>query len=383
MIQAAGRLRRRSNGPRGLLGMVALVAIVELVLAGQDAHLTPDLPASWRHAGAAATREASRVDLLAFGDSLVKFGVLPTVLDAALGGRSYNLAVHAGPPSAACLLLRRALDAGARPRALVVDFGPHQLARDARHPEFRRCWPELASVAECLDLARATHDAGFLGSLILGKALPSYRVRYEVRAQAFAALDGGGWSARGAVRALRRNWEANQGAQALARKPGDLGEVPLNNDGLFPASWQVNPVALADVHRFLSLASGRGIVVYWLLPPLSPGVQARRDELALDEPFDRLVRDVQARFPSVTIVDARRAGYTADVFVDAVHLDRDGAAALTADLASVIAADRAGEAASQFVRLPTYRPREINGPIEDLEESVLALRDARRGVRRE
>lgn len=367
---------RRRYAPRGLLGMLALVGAVELFLLDRDDHYTPDLPASWRHAAAASTREATRADVLCFGDSMVKFGVLPTVLDEALGKRSYNLALHAGPPSAAYFLLHRVIEAGANPRVLVVDFGPHQLARDPRHDEFARCWPELASAGECLDLALSTSDAGFLGRLTLGRALPSYRLRHEVRAEVVAALDGQGWSARGAVRALRRNWEANQGAQVLAKRPEFQGEVNPLNDGLFPAAWESDPVTLGYVRRFLRLAEEHRIAVYWLLPPLAPAAQERREALGLDAPFDQLAHALQAEFPDVTLVDARRAGYDASVFVDAVHLDRDGASTLTADLADVIRSDQRGS-----IALPAYQPRSIAAPVEDLEQSTLALQRGRRSSR--
>lgn len=374
MPRSAADPPRRRSSPRGLLGMLALVLAVELFLLDRDDHYTPDLPASWRHAAVASTAAdgAVRADVLCFGDSMVKFGVLPAVLDGALGGRSINLALHAGPPSAAYFLLRRAIDAGASPSAVIVDFGPHQLARDPRHEEFARCWPELARTSECLDLAISTGAPAFLGRLVAGRALPSCRLRHEVRAQVRAALDGGGWSARGAVRALIRNWEANRGAQVLAKRPGYRGEINPLNDGLFPIRWEVDPITLGYVRRFLRLAEERQVAVYWLLPPLAPAAQARREALGLDAPFDEFAQALRSEFPLLTLVDARRAGYDASVFVDAVHLDRDGATTLTADLADVI---RGGERG--VVSLPSYRPRAVGTPVEDLEQSTLAMRRGR------
>ena len=60
-----------------------------------------------------------------FGDSLVKHGILPEVLEARLGAPAYNLALPASTAPAQYYLLRRGSPCGAAPRAIVVnDIAP-------------------------------------------------------------------------------------------------------------------------------------------------------------------------------------------------------------------------------------------------------------------
>src|SRR5947199_7563 len=90
-------------------------------------------------------------------------------------------ATTGGRRPASFFLLRRALDAGARPRAIVADFAALMLKDDDNPPKPLN-YPELATLRDCLDLAWASRDASFFGSLALGKLLPSYRWRFEIRA---------------------------------------------------------------------------------------------------------------------------------------------------------------------------------------------------------
>ena len=103
-----------------------------------------DTAESWRLRGSGAFGFLG-AEVLAFGDSMVEFGVLPGVIAERSGLRAINLAVHDGSPAVSYFLLRRALEAGARPRAIVVDFMPHQLARSQRAEGFAlrpgRPWP--------------------------------------------------------------------------------------------------------------------------------------------------------------------------------------------------------------------------------------------------
>jgi hypothetical protein len=349
------------------------VVIVEAFLAGRGPRFSTDQATDWSVAGRAARREAVGCAVLGFGDSMVKFAVLPRVLERHGAGRAHNLALYDGPPAAGYFLLRRALEAGARPSALVVDFSPHHLARPPGHPDFRRAWPELLTVRECLDLAVTARDPGLFAPVLLARALPSYKARFEVRASLLDALRGESRSPRMVLRVLRRNWQANGGAQALAVNPGYRGEFAPDNPGLFPAPWSCDPASLAYLRRFLALAESRRIRVYWLLPPLAPPVQALRDRLGLADSYARFVRSEQARFPTVTVIDGLRSGYPTSRFADAVHLDRLGASILSADLAALLASPPPG----RWQRLPDHRGRPMDVALEDLAQSRAAIRDGR------
>jgi hypothetical protein len=89
-----------------------------------------------------------------------------------------------------------------------------------------------------------------------------------------------------------------------------------------------------------------------------------------DARFVRFLRAQLARFPNLVVVDARHAGFESRVFVDAIHLDRDGAIALSSGLADVLQA-RPGP---RWVTLPPYREPAFDAPVEDLAKSALARR---------
>ncbi|HEV3121033.1 MAG TPA: hypothetical protein VGY53_03985, partial [Isosphaeraceae bacterium] len=102
--------------------MLCLVGLVEGALAERELLLATAVTANSRFAAQMAQREGPACGILAFGDSQVKCGILPAVLEDRLGLRAFNLAILASPPPASYFLLRRALGAGARPAAIVVGY---------------------------------------------------------------------------------------------------------------------------------------------------------------------------------------------------------------------------------------------------------------------
>ncbi len=362
--------RPGSRAPRGLLGMLALVAAVELGVAGHRADFATPWAEDWRFAARAAGRRAPGSDVLCFGDSLVKFGVLPRVIEARAGLKAYNLATSGGTMPSAYFLLRRALGSGARPRAIVADFAALML-KDPDPPTLQN-YPELASLKDCLDLAWTARDPGFFASSGLSKALPSYHWRFEVRSAITAALDGRSLSQRAALPVYRRNWEAESGAQPMppgrVRHPSEDFLI----DGVSPAAWACEPRNEAYLDRFLALAESRGIAVFWLIPPLCPEVHARRGRRGSDAAYGRFARGKLDRHRNLVILDARASGYDDTVHIDHIHLDRRGAAVLSGDVASALL-DRPGPpgvpAGPRWVDLPPYAGRSGDGPARSLARS--------------
>ena len=112
------------------------------------------------------------------------------------------------------------------------------------------------------------------------------------------------------------------------------------------------------LRRFLTLAARREIPVFWVLPPYSPGLQTRNERSGEDGGHAEFVRATLRRFPGVVVIDARALGYADRVFHDACHLDRDGAAALSAAVAQVVRARLDGPTAGageHWVALPSVR----------------------------
>ena len=315
--------------------MLALVAAVEAGLEARRPDLVGPWAEGWRSSARAAEAKAPGSDVLCFGDSLVKYGVLPKVIQARTGLRAYNLATSGGTIPSAFFLLRRALDADARPKAVVVDFAA-LMDEDESRPRLMN-YPDLATFRDCLDLAWARRDAGFFGSLALSKVLPSYHFRFEIRSRILASIDGRCASERASVVSHNKVWAREAGAQPTEPGRNRHPQERLLIETASPAAWACDPTGRAYLERFLDLAGSRGIAVYWLLPPLSPEVHARRAERGSDALYDRFARAILARHPDTVVLDARASGYDDSVHVDHLHLDRRGASVLSADVAAILA----------------------------------------------
>ncbi len=362
------RLDLLRSVPLGLVGMIALVAAIEATVAGRPLDYLDPASLSWRLAADAARDEAPGCRVLCVGDSLVKHGVIPAIVEAGTGRRTANLAVARGPAPATYFLLRRALDAGARPDAVVLDFKPSVLIGGPRHN--LRSWQEILSAREALELTLEGGAGPSWPRSRLGRLLPSFRSRHEVRGHILAALRGDPSPLRLTNRMCRRNWLVNDGANVAARNPAFRGAPGPNEKAPISDRWYCQRVnaAYRPPHPRPGLA--HGIRVYWLLPPISPWLQARREATGAEAGYLRLVRSSQARHPNLTIVDGRHSGYDHTVFVDTTHLDGQGAAVLSADLAALLARDLpTATAPGRWLELPPYRPRPPAIPLEDVEQS--------------
>lgn len=324
----------RGSIPWGLLGMLGLIVAVETWLECHHLDFTRFYIHDWREAARAAREQAPDCRVLCFGDSLVKFGVAPETLEARLGTRTYNLAVCDGQAASSYYLLRRALSAGAHPAAVVVDFVPHLLATDPRHN--LRQWPELLDWPELFDLGAATRHAGFFAALVLGKVLPSVKDRFEIRAAVVSALRGQSASRRGEVPAYVSRWRHDRGAQLEPPRPSYQGAVDLENPAYFPRAWSCHPTNARYIDRFLELAAASNIAVVWLMPPVAPRFQARRDALGLEAGYSRFVSSMTRRHPNLAVVDARDAGFAHSLFIDPLHLSEAGARALSGRVAAAL-----------------------------------------------
>lgn len=365
----APRTRRRPI-PWGLLGTLALVLAVEGALASRALDLSRPEGWEWWLSGQASRRQPRRDAVLVFGSSMVKQGLIPRVVGRPLGRPAYNLALCAGPAPASYFLLRRALDSGCRPAAILVEFHPGGLT--AGHALYSAYWPHLLGFRELADLAWSARDPGFFAGAAVARALPSARDRDEIRAQVLAALRGESRSQRPYNVALRRNIRANRGAKVIPKNPQYRGEVaPHLRASLLATPWACTPVNAVYVGRFLALAESRGIPAFWLLPPFAPGAQADRERAGLDASYRQFARGWQARFPGLVVVDGLRTGYADSTFTDAMHLDWQGACSLSADVADVVGRHLArGTPGPRWVALPGYRERAVDVPLEDFARSV-------------
>jgi hypothetical protein len=369
-----GPILRGTQVPRGFLGMLALVLLFEATIRLNRASFTSYNALTWVYAQKRAVTVARRAEIVCLGDSRVKYAVLPRVFRAASGREACNLAVTAGRPPSSYYLLRHALDAGARPRAIVVDFDDKLLADEPLAPDAPPPWAELLTAAEAAELEQAASADGFTRRTILEHALPSFKNRHELRAMVTRLLRGRRVSPRMNNDVVRRNWAANEGAQVNAKRKFRVPAQPVRPEGHVEGTWAPHPVNARYVERLLALAHQRAIPVYWLLTPRCPTVQTWRDWYGEEARYERFVARMVGRFPNLVIVDARHSGYDADVFVDTVHLDRDGATALSRDLAVAIEVLPTRTPVPRWATLPPYSDAALNVAVEDMEESRGTLR---------
>ena len=359
--------------------MALCVGLVEAHLARHPRMVLNETAANYRFAGRAAGGAARAAEVLVFGDSQLKFALLPRVVEARAGRRAFNLAIVGGQPPASYFLLRRALDAGAHPSAILLDAKPNVLADDPRSNA--RNTPELLTAAEVARLALDARDPDFLVRQLLALAWPSYRARAEARRAVKDAFRPPRSTLAADAERLDRNWRVNAGAMVAAKNPhygGDLDD--RQRDAFLPNSWRCDPVNRLYLGRFLDLARSRAIPVYWLIPPIAPRVQLRREAAGLDGRFTDFVAHYASRYDNLTVVDARRAAYPTEVFIDPGHLDRDGAWAYSAAVAAVLRRGPGGH--GRWVDLPAVGRVAPAVALEDLEQSRAAIAAEPRGVRR-
>jgi hypothetical protein len=214
--------------------------------------------------------------------------------------------------------------------------------------------------------------------------LPSFRCRGQIQGVVLAALRGqDGPNAQNNL-PMRRNWQVNRGGILLPKQPGFQGDVPPGFAGdLLNDHCVIQPENARFVRRMLRLAAENQVPVYWVMPPNSPRIMAHRDGNGVHANYDRFVRGLQDQFSNLSVIDARHAGYQDPVFVDPVHLDRDGAVALSNDVGDVL--QRAlthSEPVARWVELPAYRDRPIALTLEDVNQSRERLKLREGGRRR-
>jgi len=168
-----------------------------------------------------------------------------------------------------------------------------------------------------------------------------------------------------------RNWGKNLGAHLGSSRStfsGEVGEDPHRK--LRSDDWRCHPVNALYVDRLFALAASRGVAVYWVIPPLSPALQSRRERAGSDAAYLDFVRSMQARHPGLTVVDGRHAGYPVAEFNDPTHLNGHGAMAFSHELAAIL--KRRGPRA-RWVELPGHRDWPVDVLAEDIDQSRVAL----------
>jgi hypothetical protein len=313
---------------------------------------------------------------------MIKFGVLPAVLEARTGRPTYNLAVYSGRLATSYYLLKRAIEAGARPAAVVLDCldgpwpGNEAVTLSQDFEATRENWPHVLTPAECVELGWSTRSPTLAGNLLVARLLPTVRLRFGVRRWVMACLDGAGERPYQHNVIALRNWNANKGAQvepAAAPVAGPAGAFgpPAAPP---PGRYRDNPIMEAYSRKFLDLAASHGIKVFWVVPPFTPAKQAfrfREGHLWCNLTHARALME---RYPNMVVVYGADSGYPAEVFSQQIHLNSAGNARFSDDLGAVIARHLDGPpAGARWADLPRFRPLTPATPFEDTIRSGLAV----------
>jgi hypothetical protein len=348
--------------------MITLVVMTERYEARQLFRFATNGGQSWRYVSSVIKSKSQGREILCFGDSQVNFGVVPAVLEEETGKSAYNLSLHSGSAPSSYFLLRRAVNSGSRPGAIVVDFEYKILADGPASPSRPYAWAELLSLREAFELIREARDADFLAAIFVNRTLRSARHRFDIRDTIMAALKGEPDHQSMRTMGFWRNWNRNQGALIKPKDPSfvDAPVRPLPVRPL-PGDWHCDPTNAVYVRKFLELARQIKARVYWLLPPVSPGTQCAVDSRSDEAMYLSFVRTLQVEYPHVVVIDARRAGFKSDVFLDGVHLACEGAVALSARIGKTLRTtwDQTTRT-SRWIDLPAYAPPSSHAAVEDL-----------------
>ena len=355
--------------------MLALVVAIEWSHAWQRLDV-PNVSDDWIRNHRIVAADAREYDLLCLGDSAIKFGVAPTVIEHRTGRRCYNLAILAGSPVTSYYLLRQALDAGARPSTIVIESLPHVLELDPRQRSQKR-WPRLLEFADAIELSLTLGDPGLLGPYAIDRLLLTSRERETLRTGITTALGGASAIRQGFFAMHERNWNVNQGAMIL-QNLNNVGDPEIEYRANFARPWSAHPVNASYTAKLLDLAQSRGIRVAWLLPPMDPEVQALCDRRGQDARFAQFVRRMAGSRANVVVVDARRTRFERTQFVDWAHLNGKGALVLSDALAEVLARPLEGP---RWVDLPLAPHPSQDLVLEDMDQSRIAVTEGQ-SVRR-
>ena len=127
---------------------------------------------SWRDAHRAAAGAEGRSDVLCLGDSRIKLGLLPRLLEDRLGVSAYNLGILGGQAPASYFLLRQGARTRDPPRAILVDFSESLLSFSPSRNA--ACLADWLGRRESLEVAWHCSDPALAVSTALHWLLPGW-----------------------------------------------------------------------------------------------------------------------------------------------------------------------------------------------------------------
>jgi hypothetical protein len=338
----------------GLIGALVLVVAVEAWVGRWADRLSDYQTLGTRFAASRARWDAPECAVLGLGDSTMKFGFDPMVVEQELGGRAYNLAVPGSPPPLTHALLRRAFLAGARPKAVVIGhltFSGDPLANLSEFSELFGPW-------EAAQLAWAARDPNVFTGIFLRWTLPSLHYRQTIRG---LVRDGAGDDRSSK---FLHDWALGRGMERRLPDGRYDGRMePALERSVYSSPWLVHSLFEEYTRHTVRLAARYGATVFWVMPPIAPGAQARRESLGLDDLHTRNLQVIASWSPGLIVLDGRRLGVPDSGFFDSCHLNTVGAEVLTASIAHAIA--RPSETPAWVTLAPVSPPARIAEKVVD------------------
>ncbi len=355
---AERRLRRfLASAPWGILGALAILILVEGAVSQHSLDLASAVTIGYTHSHQAIYTESRDSSVFAMGDSQIKAGISPRVIEKRSGRKTFNLAINGATAPMTYYMFEQAISREPKPSAIIVDFKPTMLTI---HPSI--VLPGFSSemnFGQCVDFARTMKSSSFFAQLLTHKSIRSLKERWGIRQYVSSALAGKAIDQRLANFSTLSQWSADRGANSNPVNPSIESIESPWDEGAYvhdtPVPFDI--LNLVYVKRFLELAEKNQIPVFWVAPPLNPKIQAKRDARGLDSTFTSLLRSSAERFQGLTVIDARRSCYPVRKFVDGAHLDREGAAIFSEGVADVLSESlRHSSDRNRWVNLPVFSP---------------------------
>lgn len=250
-------------------------------------------------------------DLQVMGDSVAKGAIIPQQLTEALPGHPYvyNTAIAGSGPEFSYFVLKREIDAGKTPKAILYAPSPHTFAngRVALLAGAFCTWPEIAELAK-QGMAPCEMVYGCFCKL-------SWTLRYREQL----------------ADRLRGRAPETEGPQAAVEKVAGVTHRHYSPEHLRTSHKQPFGVFhLNEVFfdKFMDMAQQNNIKVYWATPPVLPVVYENRKQYNFDQAYFQFLDEVCAKY-HVQTLQKEFLIYPDDQFKDYDHLDSVGAARFT------------------------------------------------------
>jgi hypothetical protein len=302
--------------------------------------------------------------LLILGDSRAKAAILPEVL----GPRARSLAIVGSCPIQAYFTLRALLEAGGRPEAIVIGYGPKHFYRAHNVFWYYTAKYKFLSASEAFEVGE---EARRLDDRVLGD--PRIFLPRWIATRANALLLYLPELVKSLVAPRRRTNHEELRRLRGARGHAWFGEADSSN-GLAPEArretFRPSPLLDAYFERTLELARREGIAVFFITTPINASTDAALSP-AFREAYLAYLRGWAERFPEFAI-DTRLPVLSNDHFGDASHVNARGAQVVSEELRGAIERWRGAKGSGALERL---LPHIVlgDGPPDSLRPAVPAV----------